>query len=736
MKKNKEKRVNPRHASTNDKQKQNNGQQERKRLTSGQLQKAILDLFGKNPRQDLNPRQVLKRLGIANNRDSVQHALEELVADKKLLALEDFKFKLLRKPTEGKPKRVYEGYVDITRTGSAYIVCDDQENDVYVSSRNLGTALHGDRVEVAVWRPRHRQRPEGEVIKVLERASDKIVGAIHLRHNLALVVPMRQDIPFDVHVELNQTLDAGEGERVVVKVTDWGGPNKPVHGVVTDVLGFEGNDLEMNTILINSGFDLAHPDVVMRESEAFPEQISEVEISTRRDFRRVTTFTIDPADAKDFDDALSVEFMPNGQVEVGVHIADVTHFLAPGSEMDKEAFKRSTSVYLVDRVIPMLPERLSNNLCSLRPNEDRLTFSAVFTFDRNKKVVGQWFGKTVIHSDQRFNYEEAQELIEAGKGRFFKELNYLNTVARQYRKQRFEKGAIDFNVEEVRFRLDEKGVPVEAYIKDRKEVHMLIEEFMLLANRRVATYIHQKGKGRAIPFVFRVHDVPNIDKVAELARFAKELGFNMKISSPKEIANSYNRLIIEAEKNPALDLLAPLAIRTMAKAEYSTYNIGHYGLAFEFYTHFTSPIRRYADVLVHRILEANLGQEDFRTGKEELEERCKHISLQERKAMDAERQSIKYKQVEFMEKHIGEEFNGLISGIIERGFFVELEGNKCEGMVPFETLNEPFEVPEGRLSATGLRSGRRLTMGDRIRVKIVNTDLQKRQIDMRLVAVG
>lgn len=704
-----------------------------KRLNPQQLQRVLLQFFEENPKKRFNPNQLKKRLQVANNRDSIMHALEKLVEEGKLLALENFKFKLLRKPSELEPRKLYQGIVDITRKGSAYIECEDLDEDVFVSAKNLGKALHGDRVEIAVWWPRRSTKPEGEVVRVLERATDKFVGTLWFRGSKAFVVPLREDVPFDIEVDPDDLKGAAEKEKVVVKVIDWGDQRRPARGIITDVLGYEGNDLEMNVILINNGFDIHHPENVLREAAELPAEITPEDIASRKDFRKVTTFTIDPEDAKDFDDALSVRFMKNGDVEVGIHIADVTHYIRPGMALDKEALRRGNSVYLVDRVIPMLPERLSNNICSLRPHEDRLTFSAVFVFDKNHRIKAEWFGKTIIHSDRRFTYEEAQEVLETGEGDFFKELHYVNQLAKRLRKKRFEKGAIDFNVEEVRFRLDKDGVPVEAYVKERKDAHMLIEEFMLLANRKVATYIHEKGKGHEIPFVYRVHDHPNQEKVAELARFAKELGFTMKIDTPRQIAASYNRLIEEAEKNPALKLLEPLAIRTMAKAAYSTYNIGHYGLAFSHYTHFTSPIRRYADVLVHRILFANLGKKVHREDREQLESQCKHISLQERKAMEAERESIKFKQVEFIQKHVGEVFEGLVSGIIDRGFFVELEGNKCEGMVPFETLNEPFEVPEGRLSAIGLRSGMRIRMGDLVRVRIVAANLERRQIDMRLV---
>ncbi|MCB0520535.1 MAG: ribonuclease R [Lewinellaceae bacterium] len=705
-----------------------------KKLPVGQLQREILKIFKQNPRNRFNPKQISKRLESDNNKDSVLHALMKLTEAGHLSALEDFKFALKRSGQPFVPKKLYEGYVDMTRQGSAYIECEGLENDVYVSAKNLGPALHGDLVQIAVWPSRGRRKPEGEVLKVVERASERFVGTIYLRNKYALVVPSRDDMPVDILIELDDIKDAQEGDRVVVKVTEWHkNQNTRPKGVVTAVLGAEGSDLEMKIILINNGFNLEFPEEVLAESEDLPDAISLQEIHRRRDFRKITTFTIDPVDAKDFDDALSIEYLENGNFEIGVHIADVTHFVKSGSALDREGYKRSTSVYLVDRVLPMLPERISNNLCSLRPNEDRLTFSAVFEFDKNDKVVKRWFGKGIIHSDRRFAYEDAQQVLDAGKGDFIRELTAMNTLAKKLRKDRFKKGAIDFDMEEVRFKLDEKGVPVELFVKERLDAHMLIEEFMLLANREVATFIHKKGENLEIPFVYRVHDFPNEDKVAELARFAKELGFNMNISNPKEIGKSFNRLVKAAETDHALKLLQPIAIRTMAKAEYSPDNIGHYGLAFEYYSHFTSPIRRYSDVLSHRILEANLGDRTMRVDKNHLQEQCKHISLQERKAMDAERQSIKYKQVEFMEKHVGEEFEGYVSGIIERGIFVELKETKCEGMVGFETLNEPFEVEDGRLKAKGMRTGRMLKMGDTVKVRILDTNLSKRQIEMELL---
>lgn len=708
------------------------------KLTAKQLQNEIYRLFKRQPRKRLNPRQVIKKLKITNNRDSVQHALDQLVENNLLISLEDYKYKIKRQHVGGRTESSFhEGYVDMTRTGAAYIVCDDLEDDVYVAAKNMNTAMHGDRVEIKVWTPPGRRRSEGEVVNVLERATEHFLGTIQYQEKHALVTPDKIMAP-DIFVRLENTKDAEDGDKVVVKMIDWRSSRyRNPEGIVETVLGKAGtHDIEMKAILINNGFNLTFPENVIQESEGLPVEIGEEEIAKRRDLRETITFTIDPDTAKDFDDALSIRFLEDGACEIGVHIADVSHYVLPETALDKEALERSTSVYLVDRVLPMLPEKLSNELCSLRPNEDKLTFSAIFEFDKDDKITSRWFGKTVIHSDRRFTYDEVQDILDQQEGDFFHELWYLNRVAHKLRRQRFKKGAINFETEEVKFRLDENNVPVEVYVKERKDAHMLIEDFMLLANREVAEFVAKKGEAaaREIPFVYRIHDDPNPDKVAELALFAKELGFQMDISSPKTIARSYNRMIKAAETDYSLKLLEPIAIRTMAKAEYSTQNIGHYGLAFDFYSHFTSPIRRYSDVLAHRILEKNLGEKDsFRVDKEKLEEKCKHISMQERKAMDAERESVKYKQVEFLEKHIGEVFDGFINGFSDRGMFVELKGNRCEGMVSFDTMPENFEMSNGRLRITGLRTGTQYKMGDPVKVQILACNLEKRQIDMAML---
>ena len=705
------------------------------KLTSKQLKSQIHKLFKRHPKKLFNPKQVIQKLKVVNNKDSVQYALEKLVEDGKIVTTDQFKYKLQARGKGGTGSTFHVGILDMTRSGSAYVVCDDLENDVHVSAKFVNTALNGDKVRIRAWTPRGRRRAEGEVIEILERTRDHFLGTIWMYPKHAIVVP-DGITALDIVVDHDDMKGANDQEKVVVKIVDWQDKQyKGIRGVVTTVLGQAGsNDIEMKTILINNGFQLDFPDKVMEESRALPETISEEEISKRRDFRPITTFTIDPDTAKDFDDALSIEYLDNGNCEVGVHIADVTHYVKEGTALDKEALDRSTSVYLVDRVLPMLPEKLSNELCSLRPHEDKLTFSASFVFDKSGNIVDRWFGKAIIHSDHRFAYEEAQEVLEKGEGPFAKELKQLNKLAKILRKQKFKNGAINFETDEVKFRLDEAGKPIEIYVKERKDAHMLIEDFMLLANREVALYINKKANGDEIPFIYRVHDEPALDKVEEFARFAREIGFDMDISDAKTIAKSYNRLAEMAQSDPGLKLIMPLAIRTMAKAAYSSDNVGHYGLGFEFYSHFTSPIRRYSDVLAHRILEKNLvDSRVHRVSKSKLEEKCQHISLQERRAMEAERDSIKYKQVEFIENHIGEEFEGFIAGIIDRGIFVELEGSRIEGMVSFESMDEIFTIEPSKLKIKGFSSGEIFKIGDKIRVSIVSANRSAKQVEMAWV---
>jgi ribonuclease R len=709
------------------------------KLGTKDLQRAVLSFFQRHPRKQYNPRQVITKLKVANNKDAVQYVIEKLVEEDALLTRDKFKYQINRAYVDTTSQKIAEGKVDMTRSGAAYIVIEGQDDDVYVSPKNVKNALNGDKVKIRFWKPRGRNKAEGEVMEVLERATDHFVGILQTFAKFGLVtIDGKQTM--EIEVGTHELKGAENGDMVVVQLdeeTQSAGRNSRIKGVITTVLGQPGSsDLDMKAILINNGFNITFPPEVIRESEALGTTITEAEIEGRRDFRDTLTFTIDPLTAKDFDDALSYRKLDNGQFEIGIHIADVSHYVRPKFAMDAEAYKRSTSVYLVDRVCPMLPEKISNELCSLRPNEDKLTFSAAFVFNQKKEIVSRWFGKAIIHSDRRFTYEEAQEVLETGEGDYPQELQLLNEVAKKLRERRFKQGSIDFASEEVRFRLDEDGTPLEVYVKERKDSNMLVEDFMLLANREVSAFIGKKEKelSKKIPFVYRVHDEPDPEKAMQLALFAKALGFEMDVSSSEAIAKSYNLLIERAETDPGLKMLAPLAIRTMSKAIYTTENIGHYGLGFEHYSHFTSPIRRYSDVLTHRILEKNLPNGSlYIVNGHELEEQCKHISSQERKATDAERESIKYKQVEFMEKHVGEEFAGVVNGIADFGVFVELKESHCEGMIAYDNMDQPYDMGDGRLSIHGRRTGQVIHMGDEIKVKILETDIKRRRIEMALV---
>lgn len=712
------------------------------KLKARDLKRLLLKELKMNARKQYNPKQLIRKLKIKNSQDSVLSALQALEKEGMARATDNYKFQIARDFQEKTSSDYLEGRVDKTRSGDAYIVVDGDGEDVFVPSRRLRNAQDGDLVKVRYWTPSRRRKPEGEVVEVLERSVTHFMGTYKEYPKYAEVeVEQLGTTHLLIAVHRAENMGAKTNEKVVVRVDNWE-PNRfgQLSGTMTAVLGEEGtSEIEMQGILINNGFQITFPDEVIRESEALPGTISPQEINIRRDMREVVTFTIDPLTAKDFDDALSLQYLENGQLEVGIHIADVSHYVRPGSALDKEAAARTTSVYLVDRVCPMLPERISNELCSLRPHEDKLTFSAVFCLDpKTFQIRKRWFGRTVTHSDRRFTYEEAQEVLDTGKGDFVEELQLLDEVAKKFRQRRFKNGAIDFATNEVKFRLAEDGTPLEVYIKERIDTNMLIEEFMLLANREVATYMVKKAERlrEVIPFVFRVHDEPNLEKVEELAAFAEALGYKMDLSSPESIAKSYTQLLAKAAEDPMVKMLSPIAIRTMAKAIYTSENIGHYGLGFENYTHFTSPIRRYADVLVHRILDQNLEKGSlYKYNPLKLEEVCKHISAQERKATTAERESIKYKQTEFMLDNVGEEFDGIINGLADFGVFVELTENYVEGMIAYDEMDEPYDISSGKLSITGRRTGKVLKMGDGVRVRIEDVDLDRRRIDMALVKV-
>ena len=712
------------------------------KLKASDLRRALLKELKLNARKQYNPKQLIRKLKIKNSQDSVKDALSKLVSDGLVRENGDYKFQAIKNIQEKTSKNYAEGVVDMTRSGSAFIVLDGDTDDVFVTGRRLGNAQDGDKVKIRTWTPSGRRKPEGEVVEVLERSVTHFVGTLRIHSKYAeVVVKQPGDATLAVAVHRAELIGGENNDQVVVKILDWE-PNRfdQISGKITAVLGEEGSsEIAMQSILINNGFQITFPDDVIAESEALPSEISPMEINIRRDMRDITTFTIDPLTAKDFDDALSIRTLESGEIEVGVHIADVSHYVRPGSALDKEAAARTTSVYLVDRVCPMLPERISNELCSLRPHEDKLSYSAVFNMHpKTFKITQRWFGATVIHSDRRFTYEEAQEVLDTKSGDFCDELLQLDKISKVLRKERFKHGAIDFATNEVRFKLDEDGTPLEVYVKERIDTNMLIEDFMLLANKEVATFMIKKAERlkEVIPFVFRVHDEPNMEKVEELANFAEALGHKMDLRTPQSIAKSYTELLAKAAEDPMVKMLSPIAIRTMAKAIYTTENIGHYGLGFENYTHFTSPIRRYADVLVHRILDENIEKGSlYKMNPTKLEELCKHISAQEKKATTAERESIKYKQVEFMDGNVGEEFDGIINGMADFGVFVELTANYVEGMISFDDMDEPYDISSGKLYITGRKTGKRLKMGDLVRIRVKKVDIERRRIDMELVDV-
>lgn len=696
------------------------------------LTQLVLDVFEQNEREALNYKQVSSKLNIREpeSRETILEILKEQAKDDVLQEVSPGKFKVLELKT------FVEGRVDMTNDGSAFIVTDDEfENDIYVAPRKVRTALNGDRVKVYVYAKNKGKRKEGEVVEILKRAKMEFTGIVKLSERFAFFIPDDRKMLHDIFIPLGDLNGAKNGVKAIAEITDWPPQAKNPIGRVKTILGTQGeNDTEMNAILAEYGFPLSFPPEVERDAEAISDIISEEEISKRRDFRETLTFTIDPFDAKDFDDAISYKKLDNGNFEIGVHIADVAHYIIPDSALDKEAFERGTSVYLVDRVIPMLPERLSNGLCSLRPNEDKLCFAAVFEMDESGKVIDQWFGKTIIHSNRRFTYEEVQEVIETGEGDYVEEIQQLNAIAYKLREAKFKNGAISFESTEVKFKLDEQGKPVGVYVKERKDAHKLIEDFMLLANRKVAEFVSKKGKGKKkYTFVYRAHDAPNPETLGNFAQFAARFGYKISMKSDRDIARSLNHLMHDVEGKKEQNVLTQLAIRSMAKAVYTTKSSSHYGLAFDHYTHFTSPIRRYPDVMVHRLLFHYLNGGESAVA-EHYEVLCKHSSDMEKKAADAERSSVKYKQAEFLQDNIGTEYNGVISGVTEWGMYVQIIENNCEGMVRLRDISDDFyTLDEKNYAIIGQRKKKIYQLGDEVRIKVKNVDLTKKQIDFSLV---
>ncbi len=628
------------------------------------------------------------------------------------------------------------GKVMMTREGYAFISIPEVEEELFVPARKLRGALHGDTVKVAVFGKNGGQRQEGEVIEIIQRTDKPFIGILQVTGSQAWVITDGKHMPYDIVIPFQDTLPEFNGYKVAAIVEEWPRRSEEPIGRILDILGKPGdNDTEMHAILTEFGLPYKFDPKVDIAASQISEEISASEIKARRDFRDITTFTIDPADAKDFDDALSIRELKPGVWEVGVHIADVTHYVTPGSVIDKEALDRATSVYLVDRTVPMLPEKLSNKLCSLRPQEEKLSFSAVFDIDEKGRVLNRWFGKTVIKSNYRFSYEDAQEIIETQKGPLATEVLKLNDLATIIRQERFRQGAISFERPEMKVIVDQAGKPLEIVQRVSKESNWLIEEFMLLANREVAYFIGAKSEGKKPKtFVYRIHEEPNLDKIAAFRTFIHHLGYTMKpTKNPKELSSEINSLLASAKGKPEEGSIEIMALRSMARARYSTENMGHYGLAFDYYTHFTSPIRRYPDMMVHRMLEYYMDKGKS-LDKKSYEDKCKHSSEREQLATEAERASIKYKMVEFMKDKIGNEYNGNVSGITDWGMFVELEETKVEGLVALRDIKEDYFVfDEETLTLTGKSTGQKYTFGTPVRVKVVKANLEQKQLDFSLI---
>ncbi len=710
----------------------------KKKTEDTSLEQRLVEVFAKSPYQPFNAKQLAAKSGVTEKEGRIQvhAALEQLLASAVLVSANRGKYKLNPIHLEADVQKIIQGKISMKQTGKAYLIPDNPDlEDIFIAANNTGKALNGDIVKVHLFPSRRGKRPEGRVVEVVRRDKQRYVGTIRISKNISYFIFDDISISFSALVPKESLRGALDGQKVVVRLAEWPDSMRNPIVEVTQVLGFPGdNEVEMLSILLDQNFTNEFSNQVEKEAEELPVEIPEKELQSRRDFRDVFTITIDPADAKDFDDAISFKDLGNETYQVGVHIADVSYYVRPDTAIDAEAAERATSVYLVDRTIPMLPEKLCNNVCSLRPNEDKLCFSAVFVLDKDAKILKQWIGRTIIHSDRRFNYDEVQQIIESGEGEYVEEILMLDRLAKCLRQTRYEKGAINFGSEEVKFVLDEQGRPIDVYIREEKDSNRLVEEYMLLANKKVAEFVGKVAPNtEAKAFVYRVHDQPLDEKIGTFNNFIGKFGYALQMKSRKGLANSMNQLFTEVEGKGEQHLIEQLAIRTMQRAIYTTDNIGHYGLGFKYYTHFTSPIRRYPDLMVHRLLARYMDGKPS-ADKDALEEKCKHASDMEQRATEAERNSVKYKQAEYLSDKVGQVFEGLISGVSKWGIWVQLDGSKCEGMVSVKTLNDDFYyLDEENYRYIGQRSGRVYQLGRRAKITVRGVDLARKQIDFLFV---
>lgn len=699
-----------------------------------EIGRLILRFMNRQSSKVYNYKQLADGIDYRNprQREQVIQALHKLLAEQQIKETEKGKY-TLNLNIEG----TVTGIIDFNQAGNAYVNVPDLDDDIFIHSKNVKDALQGDEVLVVTYHFKGKKL-EGSVLEVLKRNREEFVGTFQLinHKDFGFVVCDKKTINTDIFVPKGKIGGARDGDKVVVKMVEWRAGEKNPEGEIVKVLGAPGeHETEIHSILAEYGLPYSFPEDVENEASHIDRSITASEVAKRRDMRNICTFTIDPKDAKDFDDALSIQKLDNGNFEIGVHIADVSHYVRPGTLLDDEAYDRATSVYLVDRVVPMLPEVLSNDVCSLRPKEDKYTFSAVFEMDENADLVNQWFGRTVIHSDRRFSYEEAQERIETGKGDLSEEILTLDRLAKILRRDRIRNGAITFDRSEVRFNLDENSEPIGVYFKVSKDSNHLIEEFMLLANRKVSEFIslNKRGEPTGNTFIYRIHDDPDPTKLEALRDFVSTFGYKMDLANSKKVADSLNQLLHDVKGKGEENMIETLAMRSMSKAVYSTNPIGHYGLGFDYYTHFTSPIRRYPDLIAHRLLQHYLDGGKS-PNKNDYEEKSKHCSAMERLAADAERDSIKFMQVKFMEKHVGQDFKGVISGVADFGFWVQIPENGAEGLIKLRDLmDDSYSYDAKNHLVQGARTGNQYQLGDEVRIKVMKANLIQKQLDFKII---